>query len=124
MSSQDYDSSELTQSSSELVLIDTVLHRPDDAECSRRKEEPSLTGESLPCLPLREMNGSEGSFMDRQADYDLNSSVLTEPLNLHLQGDGLVFVGANKIMAPATYEIRGDKHCLCSSSASEEFRAD
>lgn len=93
MSSPDCDSSELTWSSSvQRGLIDTVLHRPDDAECSRRKEVPSLTGESLPCLPLREMNGSKGSFMYWQADYDLISSVLTEPLNLYLQGDGLVFV--------------------------------
>ena len=106
------------------MLIDTVLHRPDGAKCSRRKEEPSLTTESLPCLPFRETNSSEGIFMYRQADYDLNSSGLTEPLNLYLQGEGLVFAGANKIMAPAIHEICGDEHCLCASSTSEEFTAD
>lgn len=62
--------------------------------------------------------------MYRQADFDLNSSGLTEPLNLYLQGDGLMFVGANKIMGPVIYEICGDEHCLCTSFTSEEFMAD
>lgn len=69
-------------------MIDTVLHRPDEAECSRRKEEHSLTGESLPCLPLRETKSLREALCTDKAEFDLNSSVLTEPLNLYLQGDG------------------------------------
>lgn len=58
-----------------------------------------------------------------KAEFDLNPSELTEPLNLYLQGDWLVFVDANKIMVPAIYEICGEQ-VLCSSLTSVEFTAD
>lgn len=91
------------------MLIDTVLHRPDDADCSRRKDEnPSLVNHCLAHHLEKETALREVLCTDK-AEFDLNPSVLTEPLNLYLQADWFVFVDANKIMVPALYEICGEQ---------------
>lgn len=90
-------------------MIDTVLHRPDDADCSRRKDEhPSIVNHCLAHHLEKETALREALWTDK-AEFDLNPSVLTEPLNLYLQGAWLVFVDANTIMVPALYDICGEQ---------------
>lgn len=90
-------------------MIDTVLHRPDDADCSRRKDEhPPLVNHCLAHHLEKEMALRE-ALCTNKAEFDLNPSVLTELLNLYLQGDWLLFVDAKKTMVPALYEICGEQ---------------